>query len=199
MLFRRSHLMVVSASVLFIACVDNAPTSPIPTLTDGPSASAAGRRPTARLTGDFQETVAGSELVGVIRVTRFAMSSAGQLLVSGVITGTADGVPFTQSFTDAPATLSGGAAAASTAAAGPSVQQIGTCDILFLDLGPLHLDVLGLTVDLSEVVLDINAVSGAGNLLGNLLCAVVHLLDGPGILASISNILDQINAILGAL
>jgi len=66
-------------------------------------------------------------------------------------------------------------------------------------LGPLHLDVLGLTVDLSEVVLDISAQAGPGNLLGNLLCAVVHLLDGPGILAAIANILNQINAILGAL
>ena len=36
-----------------------------------------------------------------------------------------------------------------------------------------------------------------GNLLGNLLCAVVGLLDGPGAIAGLLNILDRINDILG--
>ena len=54
------------------------------------------------------------------------------------------------------------------------------CTILTLDLGPLHLDLLGLVIDLAPVNLDITAVPGAGNLLGNLLCAVAGLLDGPG-------------------
>src|SRR5579871_5686130 len=53
----------------------------------------------------------------------------------------------------------------------------GTCQILSLTLGPLHLDLLGLVVDLNQVVLNITAQSGPGNLLGNLLCAVAHLLD----------------------
>ena len=52
------------------------------------------------------------------------------------------------------------------------------CDVLNLVLGPLHLDLLGLVVDLNRVVLNIVAQSGAGNLLGNLLCAVAGLLDG---------------------
>jgi hypothetical protein len=51
------------------------------------------------------------------------------------------------------------------------------CTILTLDLGPLHLNLLGLVVDLAPVNLDITAVPGAGNLLGNLLCAVAGLLD----------------------
>ena len=53
------------------------------------------------------------------------------------------------------------------------------CTILTLDLGPLHLDLLGLVIDLAPINLDITAVPGAGNLLGNLLCAVAGLLDGP--------------------
>ena len=68
-----------------------------------------------------------------------------------------------------------------------------TCPILHLDLGPLFLDVLGLQVDLSQVVLDIAAESGAGNLLANLLCAVTGLLDSPGGLA---RLLNQILGIL---
>jgi hypothetical protein len=64
-----------------------------------------------------------------------------------------------------------------------------TCDILHLDLGPLSIDVLGLQIDLSRVVLDVVAEAGAGNLLGNLSCAVAGLLDQPGALA---RLLDQI-------
>ena len=62
-----------------------------------------------------------------------------------------------------------------------------TCEILHLDLGPLSLDLLGLQIDLSRVVLDITAQAGAGNLLGNLLCAVAGLLDNPGGLARLLN------------
>ena len=54
-----------------------------------------------------------------------------------------------------------------------------TCPVLHLDLGPLNLNLLGLTIHLNQVVLDVNAVSGPGNLLGNLLCSVAGLLNGP--------------------
>jgi hypothetical protein len=77
------------------------------------------------------------------------------------------------------------------------------CDILNLDLGPLDLNVLGLQVDLSDVQLDITAVPGAGNLLGNLLCAVAGLLDGPGLGGgignAIDNLLDRVTGILDGL
>jgi hypothetical protein len=69
-----------------------------------------------------------------------------------------------------------------------------TCDILHLVLGPLSLDLLGLNVDLNQIVLDITAVAGAGNLLGNLLCAVAGLLDNPSGLATL---LNRILSILG--
>ncbi|MFL6448757.1 MAG: ABC transporter substrate-binding protein [Bryobacteraceae bacterium] len=55
-------------------------------------------------------------------------------------------------------------------------QASGSCQILSLTLGPLHLNLLGLVVDLNQVVLTITAVPGAGNLLGNLLCSVANLL-----------------------
>ena len=73
------------------------------------------------------------------------------------------------------------------------------CDILNLVLGPLDLNVLGLEIHLQRVVLDIVAVPGPGNLLGNLLCAVAGLLDGgplAGLLGQLQNLLNQI---LGAL
>ena len=69
-----------------------------------------------------------------------------------------------------------------------------TCSILHLDLGPLNLNLLGLQVDLSEIVLDITGQTGPGNLLGNLLCGIAGLLDSPGGLA---RLLNQILGILG--
>lgn len=76
------------------------------------------------------------------------------------------------------------------------------CDILNLVLGPLDLNLLGLEVRLNRVVLDIVAVPGAGNLLGNLLCAVAGLLDGTGGLSlldrlRLANLLNRILNLLG--
>jgi len=89
------------------------------------------------------------------------------------------------------------AAAADATSMYRTVQAV--CDILLLDLGPLHLDLLGLTVDLNEVILDVNAVAGGGNLLGNLLCGLLGLLDVFAILAQIQALLDSINGILAGL
>jgi hypothetical protein len=64
----------------------------------------------------------------------------------------------------------------------------GTCTILDLTLGPLHLDLLGLTVDLNQVHLTITGQTGNGQLLGNLLCGLANALNGGGGgLASILN------------
>jgi hypothetical protein len=49
--------------------------------------------------------------------------------------------------------------------------QAGTCPILDLVLGPLHLDLLGLVVDLNRVHLTITAIRGGG-VLGDLLCGL---------------------------
>ena len=73
------------------------------------------------------------------------------------------------------------------------------CQVLNLVLGPLNLNLLGLVVTLNQVHLNITAVPGAGNLLGNLLCAVVNLLNGTGTggLGSLSALLNEILAALG--
>ena len=92
----------------------------------------------------------------------------------------------------------GRAAAAAKVRATATIAPDATCPILHLDLGPLHLDLLGLHVDLNEIVLDLSAESGGGNLLGNLLCAVTHLLDGAGSLADIADLLNRILAALGS-
>ena len=89
------------------------------------------------------------------------------------------------------ATMNGVQPGAAKTAAGKA-----TCDILHLVLAPLDLDLLGLKVHLDKVVLDIVAQSGAGQLLGNLLCAVAGLLDSGGtlsqLLGKLGQILDQL-------
>ena len=78
----------------------------------------------------------------------------------------------------------------------PVGRQATSCQILNLVLGPLDLNLLGLKVHLDRVVLNIEAAPGAGNLLGNLLCAVAGLLDNTGVLTQITQILNSILAIL---
>jgi hypothetical protein len=73
-------------------------------------------------------------------------------------------------------------------------KTLATCDILHLVLGPLDLNLLGVKVHLDKVVLDIVAQSGAGNLLGNLLCAVTGLLDANQL--KLANVLNRILALL---
>jgi hypothetical protein len=95
---------------------------------------------------------------------------------------------------------SGGIVGAVTQAVTIPLQVAGSCQILTLTLGPLDLNLLGLAIHLNQVVLTITAVPGAGNLLGNLLCAVANLLNGGG---AIQNLLNQLvsllNQILAAL
>ena len=83
------------------------------------------------------------------------------------------------------------------AAAAPAATS---CPILHLTLGPLDLNLLGLTVHLDRVVLDITAQSGPGNLLGNLLCAVAHQLDATNPTAlnllQLSSLLNRVIALL---
>ena len=103
----------------------------------------------------------------------------------GTLTGTA-----TNSAGDTVGTVTDKQIAVPVTAAAP-----GACQILDLVLGPLHLDLLGLVVNLDTVHLNITAQQGPGNLLGNLLGAVAHLLDGNSLgLQPIVNLLNQILA-----
>ena len=88
---------------------------------------------------------------------------------------------------------------ASMAAADVGIQQAIGCPVLDLALGPIHLNLLGLDVALSAVDLDIVATPGPGQLLGNLLCAVVHLLDGPVLGGALTSLVNLINSLLGGL
>lgn len=66
-------------------------------------------------------------------------------------------------------------------------------------LGPLDLNLLGLTIHLNQVVLNSTAVPGAGILLGNLLRAVANSLNGGSLTGILGQLVSELNAILAAL
>jgi len=74
----------------------------------------------------------------------------------------------------------------------PIIAATGTCEILQLDLGPLRVNLPGITVDLTAIHLDITAESGSGNLVDNLLCAIADLINGGGTLNAITGLLNDL-------
>jgi hypothetical protein len=147
------------------------------------SAAAASREAPAAATQGINVPVnftsALGSFTGTFNITRFAVQN-GQILAIGTLTGTV---------TNAVGTVIGTVNQALTL---PVLAISGSCQILHLELGPLDLNLLGLQVHLDRVVLDITAQSGPGNLLGNLLCAVAHLLDNNGPLSTIVGLLNNI-------
>jgi hypothetical protein len=115
----------------------------------------------------------------VLAITGFSTQN-GQLVANGTLTSTITN------------TLTGVTSTVTQAISVPVTPTAGSCSILHLDLGPLDLNLLGLQVHLNEVVLDITAQPGPGNLLGNLLCSVAHLLDSGGSLSGITALLNNL-------
>ena len=144
--------------------------------TEGPSP----RTSTARLISKIVGTASdGSKVTGTFTPLKF-VDKGGKQQVKGVVEGVvthADGTKetFTALRTLQVKKINGKSL---SGLATKSAQGMAACDILHLILGPLDLDLLGLQVHLDKVVLDIVAATGAGNLLGNLLCAITGLLDG---------------------
>jgi hypothetical protein len=145
-----------------------------------------------KVVGTFTGTVSN------IDVSYVKNKSYDGLKVSGVLEGTLDmnsgqqiDVTDEQFLTKAKAKVPG--------AGGGDVTTQAVCKILDLDIGRIHLDLLGLVVDLAPIHLDITAVEGPGNLLGNLLCALVGILDPNSALADfLNNLLAQLD-LLGEL
>jgi len=143
-------------------------------------------------------TTSGLPVTGTFNITSFK-NVDGAITAIGTFTGSVDGgAPVTTRATSVVQAANGKPLAGGTAAPAAAAAAAGSCSILDLTLGPLHLDLLGLVVDLNQVHLQITAEQGSGNLLGNLLCAVAGLLDNTGtgglsgLLQSITNLLNQI-------
>ncbi|MEV6491447.1 hypothetical protein AB0M20_22965, partial [Actinoplanes sp. NPDC051633] len=182
--------VALSTVAVTTASAAAAPAAPAP----APQAEAVGTM-SSQVSGTFTDVLGGlGAVTGTFSPTKF-QSSNRQITATGVLTST---------LTDSAGTVLGTVQKTVTMPVVlPTAQQQSahsaqiTCDVLNLVLGPLHLDLLGLVVDLNRVVLDIVAQTGAGNLLGNLLCAITNLLNG-GIalpLPFLTQLLNQILAI----
>ena len=146
-------------------------------------------------TGTWTDKQGRSGVAHVSIVPKSFFNDGDRLMMRSSVTTTLQGargsVPHTKMMNLQVQDVTSGAAVSGVSAA--------SCDILNLVLGPLDLNILGLEVHLNQVVLDIVAVTGAGNLLGNLLCAVAGLLDGGTALSQIAALLNQILGILNGL
>ncbi|WP_209020064.1 hypothetical protein [Jeotgalibacillus proteolyticus] len=157
-----------------------------------------------KVTGVLED---GGTFDGMMTIENLSYDEAKGLVMSGTVKGKATQANgernnVNEAFENVPASINQAGTGAQAASAS-TIQQAETmaatqaaCDLLNLDLGPIFLDLLGLQLDLSEINLDLTAVPGAGNLLGNLLCGVAGLLDGNGFL---SGIFDQLSGLLNSL
>jgi len=139
------------------------------------------------ITGTFTDALGGAgRFVGTFNIQRFAEQN-NQIVAVGTLTGT---------LTNSVGAVLGSIVNTITMILDSAATQA-SCQILHLVLGPLDLNLLGLMVHLNQVVLDITAQPGPGNLLGNLLCAVANLLNGGGALSQLVSLLNQILVLLG--
>jgi hypothetical protein len=155
---------------------------------------------TSTVTGTFTNADGQGTFAGTFTPQKFAVVN-GVLEATGLLKGTmTDANGTTLGTVSQTATIPVKTSAASTSGAkANAANAVLACNVLNLLLGPLNLNLLGLQVTLNQVNLVINAIPGAGNLLGNLLCAVAGLLDGgglSGVLGQIATLLNQILALL---
>ena len=156
-----------------------------------------------RLEVPIAGTAAGvGTVAGTFAISRFAIQD-NQLVAIGALTATVTntaGVVVRTIVTQVAmpvANATGGGPAEQSC--GGTADAVAACDILNLVLGPLHLDLLGLVVDLNQVVLNITGTTGAGDLLGNLLCTITGLLDANSLGSTLVNLLNQLVGILAGL
>jgi hypothetical protein len=165
----------------FVAVLATAAALAVPAATSAATTAPTAGAAAVPITGTLAN---GGSFAGTFNLQRFANQN-GQLVAVGTLSGT---------LTDALGNVIGTVTNLTTTL---QVTANGTCQILHLVLGPLDLNLLGLQVHLNQVVLDITAQSGPGNLLGNLLCSVAHLLDNNGNV--LNALVAQLNLILARL
>jgi hypothetical protein len=141
---------------------------------------------------------------GTLKIVGFAVDRSGSVPVLNAI-GILNAQSATHSLVNQPVQIpvlpsADGTSGGLTSLAAPiAAAPLLSCSILNLVLGSLHLDLLGLVVDLNQVVLDITAQPGPSNLLGNLLCGVLGLLDLPGAIGAVVALVGNLNTIVAGL
>ena len=177
-MLKRSKSLAVFMAMLFLFASTVMLTAPVPVAAQGNPGSGS-------LTTAILQVIPGiGTFTGTLTTTSFTLVN-GVINAVGTITGTLTSTTgaVLGSVTNVPVTL-------------PITGISSTCSILSLHTGPITLSILGLNVALSPIDLVVTATAGPGNLLGNLLCAVAHLLDTN---AGLNAVVAHLNDILRAL
>jgi hypothetical protein len=148
----------------------------------GPAAAETSTAQSQRLTKDVAlgAKVVGSKSGRTLRRTTFSIdrfvARGGKLYAVGKLSTRLRGRTVSRKLY-LPASFTTGAQTAQA----PPPSQIppteGACPVLYLDLSPITLNLLGLLVRTSRIEVRIEAIPGPGNLLGNLLCGLLGILD----------------------
>jgi len=117
------------------------------------------------------------------------------VLISGKIKGTIGRTNFDDDFLD----ISIDVALSLPSSKRDVSQQLSSCDIVNLNLGPITLDVLGIVLQTNKIVVDLTVLTCVNNLVGSLLCALGNILNGTTTYATpgVSDLVVAINLILG--
>jgi hypothetical protein len=127
-------------------------------------------------------TAGGKKVNLTTKVNKFVHHGA-KLLANTTTSGTVNGSAIAPVTKNVPVSTGNAKAA-----------RVASCSILHLILGPLHLNLLGLVIDLNQLNLNITGQTGPGNLLGNLLCGLTNSLNP----SQISAVTNALNNLLGA-
>jgi hypothetical protein len=164
-------------------------------LVAGPAAASAQTAPatqkmakTIKVSG---ATKSGKKLKAKYTINRF-VAKGNKTYAVGTLKGKLGHRHFTKRNVKMPVAQGTGQAAAA---------QVTSCQVLDLVINPINLNLLGLVVHTDTIHLNITAVPGAGNLLGNLLCGILGILNPPtgGGALTAGQLAQLLNAILGAL
>jgi len=136
-------------------------------------------------------TKSGKKFNGKYTISRF-ISKGSKTYAVGKLTGRLAGKKVTKHGVKMPVALTQTAQSAQL----PPIP--GACQILNLSIQPINLNLLGLSVRTSRIDVAIDAIPGAGNLLGNLLCGITNLLN-PSAPPSASQLAAILNALLALL
>jgi hypothetical protein len=154
-----------------------------------PAAGASAAQTAPKLTKTVNVTGAtksGKKFTGKYTINRF-IAKGSKTYAVGTLTGRVAGNKVTRRGLKMPVALTPAAQSAQL----PPIPS--ACAILNLAIQPINLNLLGLSVRTSEIDLRVDAVPGAGNLLGNLLCGITNILNpssaNAGQLAAILNAL----------
>ena len=131
----------------------------------------------------------GKKFTGTYAIKRF-VSDDGAAVAVGTLKGRLKNRPVVRKGVRMPAEI---VTAASTSQV--PIPTPGACPVLNLVLGPINLNLLGLRVATNDIHLLVEAIPGAGNLLGNLLCAVTNLLN-PAAASPLQQVVQVLNALL---